>query len=223
MATRYGIATAMLTGLVFIGALVADEDFSNRRKSPQAATMTITDVVALTTSGVSDDVILNQMRTTGATFTLSTDDIIVLKKYKVSDRVVIELQNSRLAQQAAVVPAAALTAPIPASFNPVSLPHWPTQPWVCPASFNNMAPPSSLTNRTAAEFIQFCQTTAADLRDRIYCTFFGAYDSDPNGRMRQILNQSDDLREVQKEWDRWWFTNPPSNLSYDRLSGSIGP
>jgi hypothetical protein len=55
------------------------------------------------------------------------------------------------------------------------------------------------------------------------CFSISAYDSDPNGRMRQVLNQSEDMRQIQQEWNRFWFTNQPSNLTYDRLSGSIGP
>jgi len=57
----------------------------------------------------------------------------------------------------------------------------------------------------------------------IGCLPLNAYDSDPNGRMRQLINQSEDLRQVQQEKNRFWFTNQPSNLTYARLSGSIGP
>ncbi len=57
--------------------------------------MGLADVAALASSGVSDEVILNQMRTTGATFALCTEDILFLKRNKVSDRVVIEMQNTR--------------------------------------------------------------------------------------------------------------------------------
>ena len=64
-------------------------------KSPSAA-MNLADVVALASSGVSDEIILNQMMTTAARFTLGTEDILFLKRNKVSDRVVMELQNSRL-------------------------------------------------------------------------------------------------------------------------------
>ncbi len=55
------------------------------------------------------------------------------------------------------------------------------------------------------------------------CLFLNAYDSDPNTRMKQLLNQSEDLRQIRDEKSRFWFTNQPSTLTYDRLSGAIGP
>ncbi len=57
----------------------------------------------------------------------------------------------------------------------------------------------------------------------IGCVPLNAYDSDPNTRTRQLLNQSEDLRQIREEKARFWFTNAPSNLTYDRLSGSVGP
>jgi hypothetical protein len=62
----------------------------------KSAMMGLADVVALAGSGVNDEVILNQMRTTGASFALGTEDLIFLKKNKVSDAVVMEMQNSRM-------------------------------------------------------------------------------------------------------------------------------
>ena len=64
-------------------------------KKPVDALMTLEDIVALATGGISDDLILNQMRTTGTTFALGTKEILFLKKNEVSDRVVTEMQNSR--------------------------------------------------------------------------------------------------------------------------------
>jgi hypothetical protein len=57
--------------------------------------MNLADVAALSMSKVSDDIILNQIRTTGTVFCLATEEIIWLKKNGVSDRVVIEMQNTR--------------------------------------------------------------------------------------------------------------------------------
>ena len=50
-------------------------------------------------SGVSDEIILNQLRTTGATFCLGTEEIIWLKKNGVGDQVVIAMQNTRPANK----------------------------------------------------------------------------------------------------------------------------
>jgi hypothetical protein len=47
--------------------------------------------------------------------------------------------------------------------------------------------------------------------------------SDPNARMRRLLLQSETLRQLNKEKNKFWFINQPSCLSYDRLSGSVGP
>jgi hypothetical protein len=58
--------------------------------------MNLADVAALAMSKVSDDIILNQMRTTGAVFRIGAEEIIWLKKNGVSDRIVMEMQNSRL-------------------------------------------------------------------------------------------------------------------------------
>ena len=55
------------------------------------------------------------------------------------------------------------------------------------------------------------------------CLFLNRYDSDPNERTRQLLNESEDLRQIRQERTRWWMNGQPSCLSYDRLSGSIGP
>jgi hypothetical protein len=55
------------------------------------------------------------------------------------------------------------------------------------------------------------------------CLFFNRYDSDPNYRMKQLLNESEDLRQANEERHRWWMNNQPSCLTYDRLSGAIGP
>lgn len=55
------------------------------------------------------------------------------------------------------------------------------------------------------------------------CLPLNAYDSDPNVRTFQLLNQSEDLRQIREEKSRFWFTNQPSCLSYQRLSGAMGP
>ncbi len=55
----------------------------------------LTDVVQLTQRGVSDDVIVNQIRNTRSTYRLSSADIEMLKANHVSDRVIIEMQNSQ--------------------------------------------------------------------------------------------------------------------------------
>jgi hypothetical protein len=47
------------------------------------------------------------------------------------------------------------------------------------------------------------------------------YDSDPNRRMHQLINNSEDLRQIEAEWERFWFTDQPSHLTPDRVHGGI--
>ena len=49
------------------------------------------------------------------------------------------------------------------------------------------------------------------------------YPSDPNQRMEVLLFQSEDLRQIQAEWRRWWLNDQPSHMTYDRVHGGIGP
>ena len=50
-----------------------------------------------------------------------------------------------------------------------------------------------------------------------------AYSSDPNERMKELINQSEDLRQIRYEWERIWFTDQPSHLTPERVHGGIGP
>jgi hypothetical protein len=50
---------------------------------------------------------------------------------------------------------------------------------------------------------------------------FNAYSSNPTMRMRALLNQSEDLRQVEQEWSRFWFTDHPSHLTPERVDGGI--
>ena len=47
------------------------------------------------------------------------------------------------------------------------------------------------------------------------------YSSDPNRRMRQLLNTSEDLRQIENEWSRIWFTDQPSHMTPERIHGGI--
>jgi hypothetical protein len=51
--------------------------------------------------------------------------------------------------------------------------------------------------------------------------FINIYSSDPNRRIQQLLNQSEDLRQLNAEWERIWFTDQPSHLTPERLHGGI--
>jgi hypothetical protein len=47
------------------------------------------------------------------------------------------------------------------------------------------------------------------------------FSSDPNRRMQELLNQSEDLRQIQYEWERIWFTDQPSHMTPERVHGGI--
>jgi hypothetical protein len=53
--------------------------------------------------------------------------------------------------------------------------------------------------------------------------FLNQYPADPNERLEVLLNQSEDLRQIQGEWRRFWMNDQPSHLTYQRVDGGIGP
>jgi hypothetical protein len=58
------------------------------------------DVVKLAQNHVSDDLIVNQIRESGSMYQLTAEDILMLRRSGVSDRVIMEMQNSRFRQPA---------------------------------------------------------------------------------------------------------------------------
>jgi hypothetical protein len=51
--------------------------------------------------------------------------------------------------------------------------------------------------------------------------FLNQYSSDPNLRILQLLNNSEDLRQIEYEWSRIWFNDQPSHLTPERVHGGI--
>jgi hypothetical protein len=49
------------------------------------------------------------------------------------------------------------------------------------------------------------------------------YSTDPNERMNQLLNQSEDERQAEYEWRPIWFNDQPSHLTPNRVHGGILP
>lgn len=101
--TGTGAVVGGLLGAGIGGLAGADEDARERadiRRTAAEAQATpspvgLTDVVQLTQRGVSDVVIVNQIRQSRSTYRLSSADIEMLKANHVSDRVIIEMQNSQ--------------------------------------------------------------------------------------------------------------------------------
>jgi hypothetical protein len=49
------------------------------------------------------------------------------------------------------------------------------------------------------------------------------YSSDPNERMQQMLNESENLRQLRMEWNRFWMLDQPSHLTPTRVHGGLSP
>ena len=49
------------------------------------------------------------------------------------------------------------------------------------------------------------------------------WSGDPTVRTEQLMFVSEDLRQIQDEWRRIWFTDQPSHLTPVRVHGGIGP
>ena len=47
------------------------------------------------------------------------------------------------------------------------------------------------------------------------------YASDPLTKQDQLLNQSEDLRQIGETWRRFWFNDQPSHLTPQRIHGGI--
>lgn len=101
---------ALIGGLVGagVGGLIGNEEDQKDKRIMQAqvrdaearaaatsSQLGITDVIQLAQQGRSDDVIINQIRTTNSTYQLSSEDIKMLGTNGVSDRVIMEMQNHR--------------------------------------------------------------------------------------------------------------------------------
>ena len=51
--------------------------------------------------------------------------------------------------------------------------------------------------------------------------FINTLSSDPNRRINELLNRSEDLRQIEYEWERIWFQDQPSHLTPERVHGGI--
>lgn len=47
------------------------------------------------------------------------------------------------------------------------------------------------------------------------------YPSDPTKRINALLTVSENLRQIGDEWQRIWFTDQPSHMTYDRIHGGL--
>jgi len=47
------------------------------------------------------------------------------------------------------------------------------------------------------------------------------YAAEPVTRMDQLLNQSEDYRQIGEFWRRFWFNEMPSHMTPERIHGGI--
>jgi hypothetical protein len=101
---------ALVGGLIGagVGGLIGNEEDQRDKRATEARVqqaeaqahaaatqMGIADVIQWAKEGRSDRVIINQIRTTGSTYQLSTEDVRLLSSNGVSDDVITEMQNRR--------------------------------------------------------------------------------------------------------------------------------
>ena len=94
-----GAAGALMGGLAGNSEDKAEmADMKAQRNAAYAAaakpTLGITDVAGMVQQGISDQVIIGQIQSTGSTYSLSPNDIAYLKQNNVSDPVIIEMQRA---------------------------------------------------------------------------------------------------------------------------------
>ena len=53
------------------------------------------------------------------------------------------------------------------------------------------------------------------------CFPLNMYSSDPNLRMNELMNQSEDLRQARLEWRRFWMIDQPSHMTPERIHGGF--
>jgi hypothetical protein len=51
--------------------------------------------------------------------------------------------------------------------------------------------------------------------------FLNRYSADPVERMQQLMYESENLRQIQGEVERFWMNDQPSHLTPDRTHGGV--
>ena len=101
------------SGVVYLPPLKGSQGKQTKQTNPQSTSMTVDDVIKLQKAGLSDDLIIQQIRKKGQPFDLSADQIIQLKNASVSERVIQVMIIP--ASNPAAAPAEKATAPAASS------------------------------------------------------------------------------------------------------------
>jgi hypothetical protein len=125
--TRHPVAGALVGGALgataggITGAAVDNAEHKQKVQAAAAAAvarqLSLPDVVKLTASGLSDAIIINEIRTTGSVFQLSADDVVWLQNQGVREPIIAEMQATatrpRVVYAAAPAPAVSYAEPPP--------------------------------------------------------------------------------------------------------------
>jgi hypothetical protein len=75
-----------------------------------------------------------------------------------------------------------------------------------------------------SEFAQTIMSAIVEIqKDKYGGCFINFYQADKTERMDVLLKDSEDLRQLQGEWRRFWMNDQPSHMTPQRVHGAIGP
>jgi hypothetical protein len=83
------------------------------------------------------------------------------------------------------------------------------------------APPKGQRGATTPPLSSRFWGTVDRLQSFLGVHVINVYSSDPNERIVESLNNSEDLRQIEDEWERVWFTDHPSHLTPEKVSGGV--
>ena len=118
------VFTALWIGLFAWIPVVSGQVPARSRSAASASGLTAEDVVKLAKAGLSEDIIIQQIRKNGRAFDLSTDQLIAMKTANVSDRIVQVMLDPSKADAAAATPAVSKLV----ASGPVAPRHPPAEP-----------------------------------------------------------------------------------------------
>ena len=98
------VCTALWIGLLALGLYAAGQAPARPRPAKSAGGLTAEEVIKLAKAGLSEDIIIQQIKKNGQPFDLSTEQLIALKAENVSDRIVQAMLNPSAALE---IPASA--------------------------------------------------------------------------------------------------------------------
>lgn len=92
--TPEGALVGAALGAVTGGIIGNEMEEQNSRQNPQTSPMTLDEIQNLVSAGVSDEIIVSQIRASAGEYYLNSDDIIELKKNGVSEDIISYLINT---------------------------------------------------------------------------------------------------------------------------------